>query len=340
MANATLDNRSTPGKLIAGVQRAVEWWIFELGEVLRSITRMRKIRMLEFEIDDNDEPVPSTKRKQRIRGGRRHLRLQLPDNAFFYRKIKLPVAVRKNIDQVIRYEFNKYFPMDAEAALFSCSVVAPRSGAASVEIKIWAISKLLIDMHLAIIRKQYEIQVRKLALCNSSGSPLINIDIEKAERLAAARQRASTSRALNITLAGLLAALVIYPMNRMDAYLEQQQSEIDLLQKKAQPVIDTRQQIMLLDERFKELVDSKRVNPDLAYIWSYLTRALADKAILERMEINGRKVQLAGKAPSVERLIRDLETDQLIAEVKIAGQVNSIEDDKFETMNLTLTLAE
>ena len=339
MANLTLSSPSLLQRLIEGMNRALQWWLFELGDILRIITWSKKPKMLVFEIE-NDEPIPGSKVKPRSISGRKNISLKLADRNFLYRKIKLPMAARKNFDRVIHYEFNKYFPIDAEDAFFSSRIIQPKVGAASIEIEIWAIPKALVNMYLSMIQQNHPIEIRKLALLDNEDRELITLDIEKAQRLENGAEYAGFERVLGLVVTGLVLAMVIYPVSRMDSYLAQQKQNIASLEKQAQPVIELRKKILALDKRFQELVEKKMENPDQAYLWSYITKAVADKAILEQLQINGRKVQISGKSPSVEKLIRSLESEPQIAEVKIAGQVTSSKDNRFEIMKLNLTIRE
>ncbi|MDH3762263.1 MAG: hypothetical protein OEU50_14875 [Gammaproteobacteria bacterium] len=339
MANPESHPQSPVERLIAGLNAAFDWWLFELGEILRLALGFRKPNLARFEVTAGDE-ITAAEDDGAGAIGRRHISLQLDDNSFLYRKVKLPAAARKNIERVIGYEFNKYFPISAGDALFSCRAIPAAAAAASIEIEIWALSRKLIDGYLAMIKHNYDIEPRKLFIANRAGETLITRDVEREQRLASANERVRYSRALNFLIAGLLAALFVYPVVRMDAYLETQRQEISRLEKQAQPVIETRENIMALNQRFNELIDRRQEYPSRANVWSYITRAVADQAILDRIALNGHKVQLAGKSKSVERLLRSLEAEQRVGEVKIVGQMAETRDSLFEVLRLDIELKE
>jgi general secretion pathway protein L len=339
MASPALHQRSPIHRAIASASAALDWWLAELGEILGQILRFRQAKPLRFRVAPGDELLPAE--GDPVKAGRsRHVCLLLDENQFLYRKVKLPLAARKNIASVIGYEFNKYFPMSAEDALFSCRAIATRPGANSIEVEIWAIGRKQINMYLAMLRRQYDFDADMLYIADSAGQLIITHNIEQERRLQSDDRHALAGQVLNIVLASLVVALLAYPVFRMDAYLETQQQEIKRLEKKAQPVIETRAKVMAMDQRFQQLVDRKMTNPARADVWSYLTRAVDDQAILQRMTISGRRVRLAGKAPSVERLLRKLEKETRISEVKIVGQVKATKDNAFESLNLDLELRE
>jgi general secretion pathway protein L len=335
MANTRLDNR-----LLEPFQAALDWWLTELRDLLRQVLLFNRMKPVRLEVTPDGEPLPVGGTANRIGRGRRNVLLQLDDNDFLYRKIKLPKAAGKNIERVIGYEFNKYFPMQAEDALFSCRVVPVGADSGSVEVEIWAVSRRQIDLYLASIRHNLGIEVLTLYLGDSSWQTRTRHDLEQERRRQTDPGNLRYGRLLNLALVALAAVLLTYPVIKMDAYLQTQREEISRLEKRAQPVIELREQIMALDKRFQALVERKKAYPARADVWHYVTRVVGDQATLQRLTIGDNRVQLTGRTPSVERLLRQLESEARIAEVRISGQVKPAKDDRFEVLNLSLELRE
>jgi general secretion pathway protein L len=335
MASARLDNR-----LLGQFHAALDWWLDELRDLLRQALLFRRMQPVRLEVTADDEPLPTGDAADRIGRGRRNVSLQLDDNRFLYRKIKLPRAAGKNIERVIGYEFNKYFPMQAADALFACRVVPAGADSSSVEVEIWAVSRRQIDLYLALIRRNLGIEVLTLYLGDSSGKTRITHDLERERRRQTDPGNLRYGRLLNLLLAALAAALLAYPVMKMDAYLEAQRDEVSRLEKRARPVIELRERIMALDHRFQALVYRKTAYPARADVWSYVTRVVANQATLQRLTIDGNRIHLTGQTPSVERLLRRLETEARIQEVKISGQVKPTKDNRFEVLNLSLEIRE
>ena len=333
-------NRIAANRVLAQMGAALEWWLEELRDLARCLLPLGQTKPMRLRVMPGDELAPADPERDRITAGRRHVTLQLDDDSFLYRKIKLPAAARKNIERVIRYEFNKYFPMQAENALFSCRVVPAPANASSVEVEIWALNRQQVDLYLSLMRRNFDIEVLTLFVTDGSGKTRIERNLEKERRRQAATRPGKFARALNGLLAGLALALIAYPVIKMDAYLEAQREEVARLEKKAQPIIELRENIMALDRRFQDLLDIKQQYPARADVWSYVTRVTAGEAVLERMSIGANKVHLTGKARSVERLLRSLESEQRISTVRIAGQVTATRDKRFEVLNLDLELRE
>jgi len=324
---------------IGALDRALEWWLSELRACVESLFRFAQKPTIEFVVDADAVPRPADDNTA-VGEGRGDIRLRLGDNAFQYRKIKLPQSAQRNVERVVYYEFDKYFPLRAEDALFSCKVIPSTKASTSVEVEIWAIGRGLVDSCVTMIRHDYDIDIRKLMLCASNGRELITRNLEREQQQAAGPEYRLRSRMLNLLLAALAAALVIYPVVRMDAYLERQQDEIEVLQKRAQPVIELRENVMAMERRFYELVDRKAEQPMQGYLWSVMTRSLDGQAILDRVSLQGRNIQVRGKARSVEALLRKLESDPLVGEVKIVGAVKASSDPLYEVLDLSLTLQE
>lgn len=333
-------NRITVNRAVAELNAALEWWLGELRDLARHLLPFGQTKALELEVTPGNELAPVDPAQERPGGGRRDVVLRLADDSFLYRKIKLPVAAGKNIERVVGYEFNKYFPMQADNALFSCRVVPASTNATSVEIEIWALDRRQIDSYLSLMRRDFEIEVLRLFVTDSSGNSRIERNVERERRQQEAAGPRKIGRALNGLLAGLAIALIVYPVVRMDDYLEAQREEIARLEKQARPIIEMRENVMALDQRFRDLIDIKQRYPARADVWSYVTRVTAGEAVLERLSIGADKVQLAGRARSVERLLRSLESEQRIGTVRIVGQVRPADDNRFEVLNLELELRE
>lgn len=333
-------NRIAATRLIAQLNAALEWWLEELRDLARFLLPLGRTQPLRLRVMPGDELAPADPGQDRVTTGRRDVALQLDDNCFLYRKIKLPSAAGKNIERVVGYEFNKYFPMQADNALFSCRVLPAAANASSVEVEIWAIDRRQIDLYLSLIRRDFDIEVLTLHVTDGSGKTRIERNVEKERRQQASAKTKNYTRALNGLLAGLALALATYPVVKMDAYLEAQREEVARLEKKARPIIEMREDIMALDRRFQDLIDIKQQYPARADVWSYVTRVTAGEAVLERLSIGANKVHLAGKARSVERLLRSLESEQRIGTVRIVGQVAPTGDDRFEVLNLEMELRE
>jgi hypothetical protein len=325
---------------IEAINRALAWWLSGLRATAESLFRFAQKPVLEFVVEGDAGPRPASNSAAPIKGSRRDIRLQLAENAFHYRKIKLPQSAHRNVDRVIHYEFGKYFPMNAADVLYSCTVVPPAKGATSIEIEIWAIARSTVDAYVTMMRHEYNLVFGKLMLVDSSGRDLIIHDIEKEQRLSAGAETRRARRMLNLLIVALLAGMAVYPVTRIDVLIAQQEREIEGLEKRAQPVIELRENIMALENRFYDLVSRKNKNSSGAYTWSHLTGSLADRAILDRMVVNDHDVQVSGKARSVEALLRELEADPLITEVKVVGAIRASKDPRFEVLNLLLKLEE
>lgn len=335
MASMGLDNQ-----LLERLKAALDWWLTELRDLLRQALLFNRMKPVRLEVSPDGDPVPVGGETNRIGRGRRNVLLQLDDNDFLYRKIKLPKAAGKNIERVIGYEFNKYFPMQAVDALFSCRIVPTSVDSGSLEVEIWAVNRRQIDLYLASIRHNLGIEVLTLYLGDSSWQTRTRHDLEKERRRQTDPGDLRYSRLLNLLLAGLAVTLLTYPVVKMDAYLEAQREEVSRLEKRSQPVIELREQIMALDKRFQDLVERKKAYPARADVWSYVTRVFGDQATLQRVSLGGNRIQITGKTPSVERLLRQLESEARIAEVRISGQVKPTRDEGFEVLNLSLELRE
>lgn len=309
-----------------------------MAETLKLLARIRNSNIIDFEVLQSHGLALSNSNGIKNIRGRQNIALKFNDDAILYRKLRLPAAARKDIDKVVGYEFDKYFPMNADNALISCEVIEPGTGAESIEVEIRAIAKAVVESHLRTLREQYAIEVKNLYLTNSNGEVLITADMSKSNRTNDDQKSVVSQRMLNVMIGSLMLALLFYPLLKLDWRLAKLQQEVAALETEAQPIIEIREKILGMEKRFQYLIDKKKKNPDQAYLWSRVSRSIVDQAILKRMEINGRKVRLEGRTVSVERMINSFETDSEVSEVKIIGSVSTSEDNQYENMKISLTI--
>lgn len=321
----------------AGI-KALQWWLGELGELLQFFRDFKKEQGIEFEVSNKNGVVYIGDGQIKPNGRLQNITLKVIDDAVLYRKIKLPAAAGKNITKVVGYEFNKYFPMNVDDAVFSCHIVQPGIVAQSIEVEIWAVSRAIVEGYLSEIRQEYNIEIKNLAITNSGGSVLISEDVLKSLRSNKRIENPRMRKVLNSVSVLLLLALLVYPILKFNWLTDTLEQEISLLEKRAKPIIEVRDKILEMERRFQYLIDRKEQNPNQVAIWSQLTKTVSNKAIIDRMSINGRNIQLEGKAPSVERLIKTLESNSEIGEVKIIGPVTTTNDNLYETMKISMTI--
>jgi general secretion pathway protein L len=333
-----LSNQAYFRDIVAIIGRAWHWWVGELAETLKLLARIRNLNIIDFEVLQSHGLALSNSNGIKNIRGRQNIALKFNDNAILYRKLRLPATARKDIDKVVGYEFDKYFPMDADNAFMSCEVIEPDTGAESIEVEIRAIAKAVVESHLRTLREQYAIEVKNLYLTNSNDEVLITADMSKSNRTNGDRKRVVSQRMLNVMIGSLLVALFIYPLLKLDWRLSKLEQEVAALETEAQPIIEIREKILGMEKRFQYLIDKKKKNPDQAYLWSRVSQSIVDQAILKRMEINERKVRLEGRTASVERMINSFETDSEVSEVKIIGSVSTSEDNQYENMKISLTI--
>lgn len=328
---------SIRGVIEAGI-KALQWWLGELGELLKFFGGFKKEQGIEFEVSNKDGVVYVGDGQIKPNSGLQNIKLKIIDDALLYRKIKLPAAAGKNIAKVVGYEFYKYFPMNVDEAVFSCHIVQQGNVAESIEVEIWAVSRAIVEGYLSEIRQKYNIEIKNLAITNSNSGVLISEDVLKSLSSNKKIENSRMRKVFNSACVVLLLALLVYPILKFSWLADTLEQEISLLKKRAEPVIEVRDKIRDMERRFQYLIDRKEQNPNQVAIWSHLTKTVSNKAIIDRMSINGRNIQIEGKAPSVERLIKTLESESEIGDVKIIGPVTTTSDNLYETMKISMTI--
>lgn len=314
------------------------WWTAELAEIFSAFNSGKKANRLQFNISKKNGVELDPETKNRALKGLHNLSLKFNDNSIQYRKIKLPEAASRNIDKVVKYEFSKYFPMNIDDALISSTIVPSNSNRESIEVEIWAISKKLVEQYLAHIYETFNIEAKKITIINNLGQPVIAQDALKLQGKNIRRKKSISANLLNFNILILLIAVLVYPVYKMDLYLQELEYGVNLLEEDAKPVIETRNKIMENEKSLLRLIKIKQENPSQAYIWSRVTSIMVDRVTLDKMDISGNSVKLEGKAPSAEQVIKILEAESTISNVKIIGSVSSTGAGQQETLNVSMTV--
>ncbi|MBT3205041.1 MAG: hypothetical protein HOM14_19875 [Gammaproteobacteria bacterium] len=314
------------------------WWLDEIVDITSLLIPHKKPNILQFEISPVEGVTFNNSVQYKRLKGLQNIALIFRDNSIQYRKINLPETATRNIDKVVSYEFNKYFPLNADQALIACEVLPSAANKNSIEVEIWAINRNIIDKYLQQIQHKYHINVNKINILNADKKTVIQHDYANSKPAQNNPAKAAINHKLNILIPVLLISVMLYPLHKMDQTLNRVQSDIKRLQQQAQPVIDIRDKIMEQESRLQMLIDKKNEFPDHAYIWSQITRAIYGQAVIDRMEISGTQIKLEGKSPSVERIIKILQQDKVFSNVKIIGSVNSSAKSGQETMKISMTI--
>ena len=314
------------------------WWIGELLEIFNSIKNLKKIDTLHYEAAGKSE-IRLKDNANLIRSNSTYnIELKFNDHNILYRKIKLPNAAKKDIDRVINYEFNRYFPLNMDDALLSYKVIQSSSNKESIEVEMWVVNKALVDHYLGQIREMNGFNIRTLSIINSDGLNVIEHDVSRSKRINRREVAPVYSKHAYLAIMVLLPVLLGYSLYKMDIYLESLQKKVTELEKNAQPILEIRDKIWEKEERLQHLINQKAKNPDQAFIWSHITSTLAGHVVLDRMEIRGRRINIQGKARSVERIIKILEADAGFTNVIIDGPVAVAGKDGYETMKISMSI--
>lgn len=304
-----------------------QWWLYELDSMYRDIRYLKRKAVLSAEISEDGSLVRD--KQDEPASNRVNLLLTIADNHVLYRKVSLPAAVKTNIRQVVRYEFDKYFPIPESDVLIGHKIIS-ESVHGQIEVGIWVVKKEIIDEvtgHLS--RDGYSIASTEIK--TQAGDLIIRVSEDKTDIVS----MKSVSRTRMMVNSALLVACLFVPVIKMDYQIRGLEEKISELESNAKDVIAVRARMLEMDELLNLVISEKNSSPDVVAIWSDITKIISSKAQVARLQIKDKKVTLEGSAVSVEQIVMELEQHDRFSQVAIDAPVRSVNKGMSESMKLS-----
>ncbi len=252
--------------------------------------------------------------KKHARSKKHLLELMLNDKQALRLQHAFPEAVQDNLKQVIGYQLDRLTPFSMDSAYFDAQLVRHDKIKKEIIAAIYVTPKLAVD-------KLYE-------RLQAAGVPPIDV-------------LSTTDQAVNLThgldhelmvtpersripfyffMAALILALaapVLYKQRRF----EQIEGAIADLKKSAASQLDVRDKLLAAEEALSFLQERRKTSPVMLEIVEQLSAEIPAHTWLERLEINGRQIQLRGESNKALTLIDSLEESPHFSRVSFKSPV-------------------
>jgi general secretion pathway protein L len=322
----------------------VEWWLGELWGMVppalrRSLTRSRwrivltlgvgtatlrveangtSKKLGQFSLDNEAEAavalaavLDDSDLAERLRDGSAEAALRLPSESSLNTIMRLPLAAKTNLDEVVEFELDRYTPFRPDQVLLAARIVGEDAPAGFVDVEVVMVPRQAAD--LAVARAQrLGFSPTRIDIGAAAGDEPITGNLLRAGRDAAWRRAdrrlitalAAIAVVLTIVTIGLpvvLAQRTEDALNKRFAAMKQRVLDTAALQKK----IDA----LRRDDLF--LVARRRTTPTISQLLFDTTHVLPDDASLTAWQVAGDEVQLQGVAQSAAALIGVLEHSKI-----------------------------
>ncbi len=244
--------------------------------------------------------------------------LRLEGRQAIKKNLQLPLAVKDNLEQVMRYELDKYTPFTADQVYYAVKALNDNNGQ--------QLNVLLVITPRATLDSLYD------SLSNA-GIPLDRVYFKEAPddsytpyNLLPEEKRPARGRVYQWLLWGLLGTLLIllglvlvYPVYYQKQSVEQLRQQLDRLKNQSQQVLAQQQQMDQIIEETEHLIQLKKEAPFLNELLNSLSQLLPENTWLTHFKFSQNRIQIQGQSASASSLIGILENAPALSNVRFVS---------------------
>lgn len=322
---------SATGAETGMVGRAALWWWGEMAEMLAPVlARFRSVARLRV----NDEGGILVSEAPGVAwarlGGTKPagpLRLQLDPADAIVRTITLPAAARPHLDRALSLQAELETPFRAEDCRIGARILSTSGGQMKLELAV--APKLIVTDRIETLARAGLVPVA-VEVAGAAGPIELAVDLP-------APPRDWLALGLLLLCAGLAAAALWLPWQRLDARLALEAERADRLRPAASAALDAMDE---LDRLEADLATLKAMadRPLAVRAIDAISMALPDGAWLKELRIEDGTARLVGFAPDAAALPAVLERSPVLSGVRFAAPVTLAPGGEVERFDISATL--
>ncbi|MEY6432702.1 PilN domain-containing protein [Thioalkalicoccus limnaeus] len=218
------------------------------------------------------------------------------------RTLSLPLQVRENLAQVMRYEIDRFSPFAADQVYMSFAA-RPSRQAERLEVDLAICRRAPIQPWLERLRGVG----RPVDQLTWEGAwPRANL-LDPADRPPHKIQLVTSGRLFALAVFALLVAILISPLWQRTQFVEEIERDLRRVRVEAIQVDEVRQSLDQAREGSQALLRQKAQQPLMADLLRELTLHLPDDTWIQNLDVQGQEVQLRGESARATALIERLE---------------------------------
>lgn len=250
--------------------------------------------------------------------------LLVPEQRVLRKVITLPAATEPRLENVLRFEMDRYTPFTSEQVFFGYRIVSRERERERIQVELLVVQRDYIDPLLASLA-QIDVQPGIVTLPESLGSwSGATVNLLPASRSHGGQGKWGRNRRLQVAMALLLLVVLIgWPLHQRQQTLTRLQSELQQLKAQAEQSKGVSTELEYLETSRKFLLHQQDQGPRLLLLLNELTGLLPDHTWLMRFEDNGTSFRLDGESAEASGLISLLEQSPLLENVRFASPVTS-----------------
>lgn len=260
----------------------------------------------------------------------------LPANAVLRRPLRLPTAAEGRLHDVLRFEIDRQTPFTAAQAYFDVRPIGRRDDG-QLDVELVVAPRPVIDT-LLLPREAWQGQLDGVDAADEAGMPL-GVNLLPADQR---RVRRDPMQRLNrLLLLGGLVMLVLGAWQLLDnrrAAAAQLAAQVDASAVRARAVAAQRQQLQDLVDGQAFFAEQRAQQATATEVINALSQRLGDDTWLEKLSIEGGRMQLIGMSGSASSLVSTLEGAGLWKTPTLTGVLQAGTGNSRERFTLTAEL--
>lgn len=348
-------NTPTAGQR-GGIGGFFAWWTDELSNMLPSFLRGNAAadRTLLLSLDDERASLQLLKRRQpqalgeillstdvltqrsRFQALLNELRLRdpvvgvvLPVTAGLVRTLRLPLAVEKDLGQVIHHQLDRLTPYQATQIDYDFRVTERHLQQGEIEVEFIAVPKETVRQAVERVESWggrvafVDLDRRSTADTGQQYLNLARDRVRPAQSSNPWRRLDGLLLAANLLVLAVILGLMLWQRVQTEAALDER---LEAAQTKAQVVARLRSRIKAIEDEQAFLVNTRQGSPAAIHLLDDLSRALPDGVWLEQLALQNKELQLTGYSPRATELIQQLENSEYLRNVRFRASIT--QDDR------------
>jgi len=344
----TSDGTAAPGPRSLAA-RFLAWWGGELGACLPSLfrDRGRRRRRLLVDLDgaalvvkrrrrggkvkpvarialgDQDASQASKSRRAVGRAARRsdEVVLRVPEREALQRTIRLPMAARENLREVIGFEMDRFTSLKAEEAYFDFEIAETDEARQQLAVALMVVPRADLRPALDLLAAWGVVPDRLVLLRPDEDAEFGRNLLPPAPAAAGLSWQARLGGGLAVVLLLLLGAQAYLPWYEKQQQLEALQAREAALRAEALQVDGLRTQVAAEAKRRAAIYATLTARPPAIRVLDELSRIIPDGTWLVDLQVSGETVSLKGYSQEPAGVIAVLEASPLFHDARFVSPV-------------------
>ncbi|OQX15650.1 MAG: hypothetical protein BWK73_06440 [Thiothrix lacustris] len=242
-----------------------------------------------------------------------------------------PEAVKENLQQVLSYQLDRLTPFTAESALFDARVAQHDKGRKEILADIFVVPKHVIERFNRLLA---DIGVEPVRVVSVAGA-------DKSINLAARQDSRNTPGWSRIPLYAFLGALVLslaVPLGYKYRRVAQIETALAEVRRNSAEQLAIREKLVAAEEALTFIESKRKTSPMALDVVETLSTMIPEHTWLERLEMQGSKLEIRGESGMALSLIDTLEDAPAFTAVRFKSPVTRNKDNGRDRFHIEATL--